>query len=76
MKPPLSTIAPEVIDCIGTGRDPSADEVLRVADQIWTDLRGTRSAFAWGDLMPDSAERLLTLRAAQVALAGNGPERA
>lgn len=66
-----STIAPEVIDCIAEGRDPSVDELFRVAGQIWTDIRGPRSAFAWGELTHDSSERLLSLRAAQAALAGN-----
>lgn len=70
-----ATIAPEVIDCIAEGREPSADELLRVADCIWTDIRGSRSAFAWGDLTQDSSERLLTIRAAQAALAGNRNSR-
>ncbi len=70
MKPQQTTIAPEMIDCIAEGRSPSAEELFRVADHIWTDLRGPRSAFSWGELTQDSSERLLTLRAAQAALAG------
>lgn len=79
---PQPMFASEVIDCIAQGRAPSADELARVADHIWTDMRGSRSAFAWGELTADSSERLLTLRAARAALAGNGqtivdsPERA
>ncbi|WP_044330589.1 hypothetical protein [Sphingomonas hengshuiensis] len=73
MKPCPATIAPEVIACIAEGRDPSVDELLRVADHIWTEVRGTRSAFAWGELTADSSERLLGLRAAQGALVGGGP---
>lgn len=65
-----ATIAPEVIACIAEGRDPSVDELFRVAGQIWTDMRGSRSAFAWGELTSDSSERLVSLRAAQAALAG------
>lgn len=72
MKSQPMTIASEVIDCIAEGRAPSVDELFRVADHIWTDIRGPRSAFTWGELTADSSERLLTLRAAQAALAGNG----
>ncbi len=64
------TIAPEVIDCIAEGRLPSREELHRVADHIWSDIRGVRSAFSWGQLTEDSSERLLTLRAAHAALAG------
>lgn len=71
MKAAAWTIAPELIACIAEGREPSHAELLRVADQIWSDCLGTRSAFAWGELAADSSERLLTLRAAQHALAGS-----
>ena len=64
------TIAPEMIDCIAEGRPPSVDELHRVADHIWVDIQGSRSAFAWGELTADSSERLLTLKAAQAALSG------
>ncbi|MBB4097446.1 hypothetical protein [Sphingomonas kyeonggiensis] len=70
MMPGQATIAPEVVACISEGRDPSDAELLRVAGQIWTDIRGARSAFAWGELTADSSERLLSLRAARGALAG------
>lgn len=66
-----TTVVSELVDCIAAGRAPSSDEVQRVAGLIWTDLRGPRSAFAWTELADDSAERLLILRAAQVALEGN-----
>lgn len=64
-------IAPEVVACIAEGRDPSIDELYSVADRIWDDIQGPKSAFAWGQLTADSSERLLTLKAAQAALIGN-----
>jgi hypothetical protein len=72
VKPQLTTIMPEVIDCISEGRHPSDDELRRVADHIWADVRGRRSAFAWGDFCEDSSDRRLTLRAAEAALVGDG----
>jgi hypothetical protein len=66
-----ATIAPEVIACITEGRSPSADELFRVAGQIWSEMRGSRSAFSWGELTSDSSERLVSLKAARAALAGN-----
>jgi len=65
-----SRIAPEVIDCIAEAREPSVAELCRVAALIWSDIRGTRSAFAWGELAADSSERLLSLKAAHIALTG------
>lgn len=67
-------IAPEVIECIAEGRSPSIDELHRVADHIWIDIQGDRSAFAWGDLTADSSDRRLTLKAAQAALSGETPK--
>jgi hypothetical protein len=65
------TIAREVIECIAEGRDPSADELALVASRIGNDVRGMKSAFAWGELGYDGSEQLLTMRAARAALAGS-----
>ena len=67
-----ATIAPEIIACIAENRTPSMSEVNIVADHIWADMRGARSAFSWNELESDSPERLLILKAAQTALAGEG----
>jgi hypothetical protein len=64
------TIAPEVIACIADGRQPELAELYRVADRIWRDLGGERSAFSWGQLPHGDSSRLLVLRAAQAALNG------
>ena len=71
MKPQPRMFAPEVIDCIAEGRLPSLEELHRVAGHIWSDIKGARSAFAWGELTDDSSDRLLTLRVAEAALAGS-----
>ena len=70
MEAPRSTIPPQVIACIREGRAPLADELALVADRIWRDVQGTRSAFAWGDLSEDNAERILVTQVARAALAG------
>ncbi|WP_242141036.1 hypothetical protein [Sphingomonas sp. TREG-RG-20F-R18-01] len=60
-----------VIDCVATDRQPSVQELFRVAQRIWLDGAADRSAFRWGRLAPTDAEKLLALRAAQVALSGS-----
>jgi hypothetical protein len=72
MKSGKARIAPEIVDCISEGRRANADELFRVAAFIWNDMRSGRSAFGWGELTSDSSERVLSLRAAQAALAGGG----
>ena len=69
MRPQLTTIMPEMIDCISEGREPNDDELRRVADRIWTDVHGAASVFAWAESRLDD-ERQLTMRAASAALSG------
>ncbi|PXA97586.1 hypothetical protein DMC47_12890 [Nostoc sp. 3335mG] len=66
-----TTIAPEVIACIEHGRNPSFDEMMRVADRIRGDLRGGTSAFSWGGKVDDQSHLLLCLKAAHAALIGD-----
>ncbi|MCP3731519.1 hypothetical protein M9978_13910 [Sphingomonas sp. MG17] len=66
------TIAPEVIACIAEGRYPSVTELNRVADRIWSDLRACRPAL-FCNVEGNPYERLLVLKAAQAALAGDDP---
>ncbi|WP_422057914.1 hypothetical protein [Sphingomonas sp.] len=70
----LTTIPPEVIECIEHGRLPRIHELQRVAASIRSDLERSACAFSWGAAMPDEWERLLILRVAQAALTGNGDE--
>ena len=63
-------IAVEVIACIAEARDPTVGELFNVAQRIWRDVRGERSAFAWGELERDGPERLFYLQVAHAALRG------
>lgn len=60
----------QLVDCIANDRDPTVQELFALAERIWTDASGTRSAFTWGRLPPDSSDRLVALRAAKLALSG------
>ncbi len=61
-------IISEVIDCMSEDREPSVQDLFRVAERIWSEGAPNRSAFAWGSL--PAAERVQSLRAAQLALRG------
>ena len=73
----VSPVIPDqLVDCIANDRDPTVQELFALAERMWTDASGTRSAFAWGGLSPVSSDRLLALRSAQLALSGSsGPDR-
>ena len=38
----------EIIECMGTGRNPTVQELYAVAERIWTDGSAGRSALSWG----------------------------
>lgn len=61
----------EVIECVSEGRDPTAQELRRLAERIWQESAADRSAFAWGRLAPFDPERLCCLRAAMIAARGS-----
>ena len=67
----IASIAPEIVDCIGQGRSPSVQELVRVADHILSDMQGARSAFTWGNQHENSIERVRSLKAAHAALMGS-----
>lgn len=60
----------EVVRCIATGEPPTSADLLAVAERIWRDGCAHRSAFAWDRLPSDAPERVVTLKAARVALGG------
>lgn len=64
-------ISDQLVDCIANDRDPTVQELFALAERIWTDASGTRSAFTWERLPPDISDRLVALRAAQLALSGS-----
>lgn len=65
-------IAPEVVDCIAEGREPTDHELVLVGDRIWTDVKGSRRAVQWSNWQDEPVERALVLKAARAALGGNG----
>jgi len=66
---PLFLIA--VIDCVGEGRAPTHEELMIVAQRIWSDGAAFRSAFSWSRLSVSSPDRLGSMRAAGLALRGS-----
>lgn len=60
-----------VVDCVASDREPTVQELFQVAQRIWTEGAADRSAFRWGMLPSAGSEKLLALRAAQVALSGS-----
>ena len=67
--------AREVVDCVSQGREPTVPELFHVAERMWAEGAGGRSALAWGNLPPEGVERVSYLRAAQVALCGTTHQR-
>jgi len=60
-----------VIDCIAGDRSPTVQELCQVAELIWAEGAADRSSFRWGCLAPTDPAKLMSLRAAQVALLGS-----
>jgi hypothetical protein len=60
----------EIIECMSAGRQPSVDELFRVAKRIRADFEGQRSAFARARPLGEKEAPLLCLRAAHAALCG------
>lgn len=60
-----------VIDCVGEGRAPTHEEMLLVAQRIWSDGAASRSVFSWNDLSVSSPDRLGSMLAASLALHGS-----
>lgn len=51
--------------------EATVQELFQVAQRIWTEGAADRLAFRWGSLLPADSEKLLALRAAQMALSGS-----
>jgi hypothetical protein len=59
-----------IIECIAEAYDPTVKQLFTVAARIWTDGAAERSVFDWDKLPTQSVERLMAVRAAQLALCG------
>ena len=62
----------QLVDCIATGREPTAADLDSVAARMWREGARDRSAFSWGELSPTAADRIVAMRAAVLALEGSG----
>ena len=60
-----------VIDCMGEGRAPTPEEMMIVAQRIWSDCGASRSAFSWNSLSVSSPDRRGSMLAAGLALHGS-----
>ena len=60
----------QLVDCVSTGRSPTAADHDTVAARMWCDGAANRSAFSWGAL-PTVTDRIAAMRSAAVALQGS-----
>ena len=72
----LLTVAPEIVACVGEGRDPTVQELGGLADRVRREIWGHQPAFAWGSEPRDAAIRIASLRIAHAALIGQLPDDA
>ncbi|HXH16433.1 MAG TPA: hypothetical protein VNJ10_09915 [Sphingomonas sp.] len=62
----------QIVDCVATGRMPTTADLDVVAARMWREGAANRSAFSWGQLSPNSADRVHALRSAVLAMEGSG----
>jgi hypothetical protein len=65
------TVAPEIIACVGEGREPTAQELGRLADRVRREIWGQRPVVAWTPEPRDAATRLASFRIALVGHLAN-----
>ena len=61
----------QIVDCVSTGRMPTAADLDSVASRMWSEGAAHRSAFSWGQVAPAAADRVGALRSAVMALQGS-----
>ncbi len=61
----------QLVDCVATGRSPTAADLDNVAARMWCDGAANRSAFSWGALPPTAGDRIAAMRSAVFALQGS-----
>lgn len=64
------TVAPEIIACVGEAREPSVQELGRLADRVHREIWG-EPAFAWEPAVGETMSRLASVRIAHAALLGH-----
>jgi hypothetical protein len=60
-----------LIDCVATGRDPTVQELLAVAERIWSETGRARSALSWRYLPTSSEDRARAIQLALAAMRGS-----
>lgn len=75
MRSATPLICDAVIDCVGTARSPTVSELNFVAERIWIESGDSRSIARWSDFPPTAPERVGALRAAHMALCGDGSDQ-
>jgi hypothetical protein len=71
----FSPLMPDaLIDCVATGREPSAVELVELADRVWSEAADRRSAFDWDGRPTRTMDRVIALRAARLAFRGSCAE--
>ena len=66
MTPKRELVPREIVECIKQARGPTVPELNKVANHIWSDIRGSEER--WRQNLSDS--RLVCFRAALAALTG------
>ena len=61
----------QIVDCVSTGRVPTAADLDTVASRMWNEGAIRRSAFSWGQLAAAAPDRVVALRSAVMALQGS-----
>lgn len=64
------TVAPEITACVGEGREPTVQELGRLADRVHREIWG-EPAVSWEPVSGETVTRLASLRIAQAALLGH-----
>lgn len=67
-----SLVQDQIVDCVSTGRSPTAADLDTVAARMWRESARDRSAFSWGELPLIATDRIVAMRSAVLALQGSG----
>lgn len=70
MKSASPLMADELVECVSTGAPATFTQLSDLAARIWTEAARHRSAFSWGELPAEAADRVSAMRFAALALNG------
>ncbi|NBW75792.1 MAG: hypothetical protein EBR34_08330 [Sphingomonadaceae bacterium] len=58
---------PALIDCMANARAPTPAEIETLAEQIWSDMHGSRAPVAWSDMAATSPAKRSATASARAA---------